>query len=170
MLSFCQVLVAQYYHWACTHAGLGFLGPFHRFWAPLSHFILMGILSLFHHFQAPLSYLGSFVPFYSFRHPQPVSSLLGSFVPFVFPWASQARLLSLGFLGPFPNFASPWAFIEFFVLSRPNYVIPHPWGSCACYQPLTFFVFITLGMLRPILTFSHHILPMVCFFSLSELF
>ena len=45
------------------YAVSGFLGPFHRFWAPLSH-------------------SGSFVPFYSFGHPRPVSSLLGSFVPF----------------------------------------------------------------------------------------
>ena len=32
----------------------------------------------------------------------------------------------LGFLGPFPNYALPWAFIEFFGLSWPNYIIPHP--------------------------------------------
>ena len=101
------------------YAVSGFLGPFHRFWllcpirAPLSHFILLGILGPFHHFWAPLSHLGSFDPFYSFRHPRPISSLSGSFVPFVFPWASWARLLSLGFLGPFPNFALPWAFTNF---------------------------------------------------------
>ena len=38
--------------------------------------------------------------------------------------------------------------------SRPNYVIPHPWGSWACHQPLTFFVFITLGLPRPHSHFS----------------
>ena len=27
-----------------------------------------------------------------------------------FPWASSARLLSLGFLGPFANSTFPWAF------------------------------------------------------------
>ena len=32
----------------------------------------------------------------------------------------------LGFLRPFPNFALPWAFIEFFGLSWPNYIISHP--------------------------------------------
>ena len=99
-----------------------------------------------------------------------ITSLAGSCVPFVFLWVSRARLLSLGFLGHFLNFAFPWAFTEFFVLSRPDYIIPHPWGSCACHQPLTFFAFITLGLLWPILTFPHHILPMVCFFSLSRLF
>ena len=134
--------------------------------------LLLGSFVPFYSFRHPRpisSLSGSFVPFYSFRHPQPVSSLSGSFVPFVFPWASWARLLSLGFLGPFPNFASPWAFIKFFGLPRPNYVIPHPWGSWACHQPLTFFVFITLSLLQPILTFPHHILPMDCFFSLFGL-
>ena len=29
MLSLCLILVTQYYHWAFTHAVLGFLGPFH---------------------------------------------------------------------------------------------------------------------------------------------
>ena len=72
--------------------------------APLSHFILLGILGPFHHFRAPLSHLGSFVPF-------------------VFPWVSWARLLSLGFLSPFPNFALPWAFTNFIGLPRPNYLI-----------------------------------------------
>ena len=65
---------------------LGTLEPFHRFWAPLSHFIFLGILGPFHHFQVPLSHSGSFVPFYSFGHPRsipilyshgPLLSLLG---------------------------------------------------------------------------------------------
>ena len=81
----------------------------------------------------------------------------------------RAHFLSLGFLGPFLNFAFSWAFTEFFGLPWPNYIIPHPWGSWACHQPLTFFVFITLGLSWPILTFPHHILPMICFFSLSGL-
>ena len=72
-------------------------------------------------------------------------------------------MLSLGFLSPFPNFALPWAFTEFFGLPRPNYVILHPWGSWACHQPLTFFVFITLGLPRFILTFPHHICPWFAF-------
>ena len=42
MLSFYSILVAQHYHWACSHVVLGFLGPFHHFWAPLAHFILLG--------------------------------------------------------------------------------------------------------------------------------
>ena len=41
-----------------------------------------------------------------------VISLAGSCVPPVFPRVSQARLLPLGFLGPFLNFASPWAFMN----------------------------------------------------------
>ena len=75
-----------------------------------------------------------------------ITSLAGSYVPFVFPWASLTHLLSLGFLGPFLNFAFPWAFTKFFGLPRPNYIIPHPWDSWACHQPLTFFAFVTLGL------------------------
>ena len=39
--------------------------------------------------------------------------LMGFYVPFVFPWASSAHLLALGFLGPFPKFVFPWAFTGF---------------------------------------------------------
>ena len=98
-----------------------------------------------------------------------IISLTGSCVPFVFPWTSWVRLLSLGFLGPFLNFAFPWAFTEFFGLPWPNYIIHHPWDLWACHQPLTFFAFITLGLPWLIFTFPHHILPMVFFFSLSRL-
>ena len=76
----------------------------------------------------------------------------------------------LSFLGHFPIFALTWAFTEFFELPWPNYIISHPWGSWACHQPLTFFTFITLGLPQPILTFPHHILPMVCFFFFFPLF
>ena len=79
---------------------LDILGSFYHFRAPLSHFILLGILDLFHRFRASLSHSGSFVPF-------------------VFPWVSRACLLSMGFLGAFPNFTSPWAFTEFFGLPGP---------------------------------------------------
>ena len=34
MLSFYSIPVAQYYHWSCTHAILGFLGPFYSFGHP----------------------------------------------------------------------------------------------------------------------------------------
>ena len=98
-----------------------------------------------------------------------ITSLAGSYVSFVFPWASQACLLSLGFFGHFLNFAFPWAFTKFFRLPQPNYIIPYPWGSWVCHQPHTFFAFITFGLPKPILAFPHHILPMVCFFSLSRL-
>ena len=78
------------------------------------------------------------------------TSLAGSYIPFVFPWASQARLLSLGFLGPFLNFAFPWVFTEFFGLPRLNYIIPHRWSSWICHQPLTFFHYF-----GPVMTHSH---------------
>ena len=108
--------------------------------------------------QWPSTVIGSFI-----------TSLAGFYVPFVFPWVSRAHLLSLGFLSPFLNFAFPWAFTEFFRLPWSNYIIPHPWSSWVCYQLLTFFAFITLGLSRPILTFPHHILPMICFFSIFGL-
>ena len=59
----------------------------------------------------------------------------------------------------------------FWVVYHPSMTLtfPYPWGSWVCHQPLTLFAFITLGLLRPILTFPNHIPPMVCFFSLSGL-
>jgi len=89
-----------------------------------------------------------------------ITLLVGSFVPFISSRASLAHLLSLDFLGPFSNSAFSWAFTNSFRLPWPNYLIFHPWGSWACHQPLTFFTCITSSLLRPILTFLHHILPM----------
>ena len=77
----------------------------------------------------------------------PICFLLGILGPFAF-------------LGHFPNSAFPWAFFYLLWASPANYLIPHPWGSWACHQPVTFFACITLGLLWPILTFPHHILPM----------
>ena len=60
---------------------------------------------------------------YSFSNglTQPWTFLpMGSCVPFVFPWASLAHLLALGFLGPFTNFVFPWAFTDFIGLLWPN--------------------------------------------------
>ena len=83
----------------------------------------------------------------------PVSHLFSS-------WASLAHLLSLGILGSFYNSAFSWAFTNFFELPWPNYLILHHWGSWAFHQPFTFFTCITSGLLWPIFTFLHHILPM----------
>ena len=69
--------------------------------------------------------------------------------PIYFPWASSAL----------SNSASPWDFTNSFGLSWPNYFILHPWGSWAHHQPITFFACITSGLLWPILTLLHHILP-----------
>ena len=52
----------------------------------------------------------------------------------------------LDFLGPFPIFALPWAFTEFFGLPQSNYIIPHLWGPWAYHRSLTFFAFITLDL------------------------
>ena len=89
-----------------------------------------------------------------------ITLLVGSCVPFISSWASLAHLLSLGFIDPFPNSAFPWAFTNSFGLPWPSYLILHPWGSWACHQPLTLCSCITSGLLWPILTFLHHILPM----------
>ena len=88
-----------------------------------------------------------------------ITLLVGSFVPFISSWASLAHLLSLGFLGPFSNSMFSWDFTNSFWLPWSNYLILHPWGSWICHQPLTFFACITSGLLWPILTFLHHILP-----------
>ena len=76
---------------------------------------------------------------------------LGHPWPICFPWASLAF---------FPNFEFSWVFTNFFGLPRPNYLISYPWDSWTCYQPLTFFACITLGLLWPIFIFLYHILPM----------
>ena len=87
MLSFCPIPIAQHYHWASTHAVLGYLGTFHHSLASLAYFILLVILS----------------PFHLLRHPQPIPIL-----------HSHGLLLSiLGF--PDPNyhilyFRGLWAF------------------------------------------------------------
>ena len=88
-----------------------------------------------------------------------ITLLVGSFVPFISSWTSLAHLLSLGFLGPFPNFAFPWAFSISFGLPWPNYLIFHSWGLWACHQPLIFFTCITSNLLWPFFTFLHYIPP-----------
>ena len=79
MLSFCQIPVAQFYHWACTHVVLGFLGPFHRFWAPLSHLFSLG-------------------------HPRPVCFPWASSALFLTSHHHGLLLNSLGFPGPITLF------------------------------------------------------------------
>ena len=99
--------------------------------------------------------------------PQWLNMVIGSFItlltdssiPFASSWASLVHLLSLDFLDLFPNSVFPWVFTNSSGLSRPNYLIPPPWGSWARHQPFIFFTCITLGLLWPILTFLHHILP-----------
>ena len=129
---------------------LDILGSFYHFRAPLSHFILLGILDLFHRFRASLSHSGSFVPF-------------------VFPWVSRACLLSMGFLGAFPNFTSPWAFTEFFGLPSPIMLFLILGVHGLAINPLLSLFSLLWACRGPILIFPHHILPMVCFFSLFGL-
>ena len=71
--------------------------------------------------------------------------LLGHPRPVCFPWASSARLLFLGILGPLSNSIFSWAFTNSFGLSYPNYHILHPWGLWAFHQPLTFLLWAYYG-------------------------
>ena len=61
----------------------------------------------------------------------PIPFFMGILDSFVF-------LDPFAFLGPFFNFTFSWAFINSFGFLWPNYLIPHPWGSWAFYQPITF--------------------------------
>ena len=85
---------------------------------------------------------------------------MGFCVPFVFPWASLAHLLALGFLGPFTNFVFPWAFTDF--IGFPNSITSYsflrfmglpsiPYSLCLhCFGPAATHSYF----------FSHHTLPM----------
>ena len=124
------------------YAVLGFLGPFHRFWAPLSHFILLGILD-------PVSSLsGSFVPF---------GLLCPICFPFALPWAftnfiglprPNYLILILGAHGLAINpllslFSLLWACCSPFLLFH---IIYCPWFAFSLFS----------GSLRPIYLFKTH--------------
>lgn len=93
------------------------------------------------------------MPFWAFL----IILLVGFFVSFISSWASFAHLLSLSIIGPFSNsvfhglLLTPLGFTSPITLS---------FISWAFHQPLTFFTCITSGLLWPILTFLHYILPM----------
>ena len=84
----------------------------------------------------------------SFGHSRPV----------FFLWVSSAHLLIPHSHGLFTNFIG---------LSWPSNLILILGGLWACHKPLTFLVYITLGLLRPFLAFLPHTLPMGCYFFLS---
>ena len=105
-----------------------------------------------------VSYSYYFGPIYIYIYI--ITLLVGFFVPFISSWASLAHLLSLDIFSPFSNSAFLWVFTNSLRLSGPNYLILHPWGSWVFHQPFNFFTCITSGLLWPILTFLHHILPM----------
>ena len=81
-----------------------------------------------------------------------IKLLASSCVPFISSWSSLAHLLSLGFLGPFPNFAFPWDFTNSFRLPWPNYIIFHSLGSWTCHQPP---YFLCLHYFVLAMTYSH---------------
>ena len=99
-----------------------------------------------------------------------ITLLVGSFVPFISSWASLAHLLSLGFLGPFPNFAFPWTFTNSFGLPWPNYLILHPWGSWTAINPLLSFLALLQARCGPFSLFYITYYTWVCHFSLFGLF
>ena len=86
-LSLCLILVAQYYHWASTHTILGFLDPFHCFWASLAHLILLGI-------PDPFPFLG---------HHRPILLPWAFAKSFGIPRPKLPYPLLLGFMG-FPSY------------------------------------------------------------------
>ena len=87
-LSLCLILVAQYYHWASTHTILGFLDPFHCFWAPLAHLILLGI-------PDPFPFLG---------HNRPILLPWAFAKSFGIPRPKLPYPLLFGFMG-FPSYS-----------------------------------------------------------------
>ena len=84
----------------------------------------------------------------------------GFFCPFISFWASLAHLLSLGFLGSFPNSAFSWVFTNSFRHPLPNYLILHYWGLMGLPSTPFFLCLHYFRLAVPILTFLHHILPM----------
>ena len=92
---------------------------------------------------------------------------MGSYVPFVFPWASLAHLLALGFLGPFTNFVFPWVFTDFIGLPRPNYFIIILGIHGPAINPLLSLLALLWVCRGPFLLFSHHTLPMSLLLTIS---
>ena len=76
-LSFYSVPVAQYYCWACTHAVLGFLGPFYS----LGHLLAVSFprASLAH---SNPSFLWGFAKFFGLPPPKLPYPLLSGFIGF----------------------------------------------------------------------------------------
>ena len=96
------------------------------------------LVLLFHHWRAPVSHL-----FFFFGRPWRIW----------FSWASLAL-----------KFAFPWAFTEFFGLFQPNHIIPHPWGSWDCHQPLTFLLPLLWAYRDPFSLFHIIYCPWFAFF------
>ena len=93
--------------------------------------------------------------------------IMGSYVPFVFPWASLAHLLALGFLDPFTNFVFPWVLL--ISLGFPSPITSYsslgflglpsiPYSLCLhCFGPAAAHSYF----------FSHHTLPMGLLLAIS---
>ena len=92
---------------------------------------------------------------------------MGFCVPFVFPWASLAYLLALGFLGHFTNYVFPWAFTDFIGLLRPNYFILILGVYGPVINPLLSLLALLWAYRSLFLLFSHHTLPMGLLFAIS---
>ena len=92
---------------------------------------------------------------------------MGFYVPFVFPSASLAHLLALGFLGLFTNFVFPWAFTDFIGLPWPNYFILILGVYGPAINPLLSLLALPWACRSPFLLFSHHTLPMGLLFTIS---
>ena len=115
-------------------------------------YVTLGFLDPLYCLWTPLAH------FFLLEHPWPIC----------FPWASSAHLLSLGILGSFSNFTFPWTFTTLLGFPSPI-IISFIFGVHGLsINPLLSY-FIISGLLRPILTFLHHMMPMgLLFFSLGS--
>ena len=110
-LSFCSVPVGQYYRWACTHAVLGFLGPFYSFGHPRP--VSFPRASPAH---SNLSFPWAFVKSFGLSQPKLPYPLLSGFIGF--PTNPICLVSSFGLLRPifayFPFLIMPMGLLLLF--------------------------------------------------------
>ena len=120
-LSFCSVIVAQYYRWACTHAVLGFLGPFYSFGHPWH--VLFPRASLAHsNPSSPQAFAKSF----GLLQPKVPYPLLSGFIGF--PTNPICLVSSFGLLRPI------FAYFPFVIMPMGLLVL-----SLGSFKPACFF-------------------------------
>ena len=91
-------------------------------WASLGLLLILLSITQYGHWIHTHAILGLFFYYIACGLLCPIYFFLSILGPF-------AHLLSLGVLGPFSNFAYPWASTNSVGLPWRNYLILHPWGS-----------------------------------------